>query len=94
MLLDPTQIVIKPLVTEKSTWEADARNRYAFEVHPKANKPQIRAAVQALYKVRVTDVATQNRHGRYRRTRWGTFRTRNWKRAVVQLHPDDRIDLF
>jgi hypothetical protein len=39
-------------------------------------------------------VATQKRPGKYRRTRWGTFRTRNWKRAVVAVHGDDRIDLF
>jgi len=92
--MKPTQIIIKPLVTEKSTWEAEARNRYTFEVHSNANKHQIRDAVQKIYNVRVDNVATQARPGKYRRTRWGTVKTRNWKRAVVQLHEDDRIDLF
>jgi large subunit ribosomal protein L23 len=89
-----TQIIIKPLITEKSTWEAGARNRYSFEVHNKANKHQIRDAVQEIYQVRVTSVATQKRPGKYRRTRHGQAKTRDWKRAIVQLHTDDRIDLF
>jgi len=89
-----TQIILKPLITEKSMWESESRNRYHFEVHPKANKEMIRRAVQELYKVRVTRVATQNRLGKYRRTRFGPAKTRDWKKAVVELHPDDRIDLF
>jgi len=92
--MEATQIVIKPLITEKSTWEAEARNRYTFEVHANANKHQIRDAIEKIYNVKVTDVATQKRPGKYRRTRWGTIRTRNWKRAVVHLHDDHRIDLF
>ncbi len=94
MQLQPTQVILKPLITEKSTWESEARNRYHFEIHPKANKHQVRHAIEQLYKVRVTGVATQNRPGKYRRTRWGPTRTRNWKKAVVELHPDDRIDVF
>jgi len=50
--------------------------------------------VQKLYKVRVVKVATQNRPGKYRRTRFGVGRTSHWKRATVQLHEEDRIDLF
>lgn len=94
MQLHETQVIIRPLVTEKATWEAGARNRYAFEVHEKANKHMIREAIERLYKVRVTDVATQNRVGKFRRTRWGTSRTRRPKKAIVQLHPEDRIELF
>ena len=94
MSLHATQIILKPLVTEKSTWESGARNRYAFEVHPNANKQMIRDAIQKLYSVRVVGVSTQNKSGKYRRTRWGTFKTRNWKKAVVAVHTDDRIDLF
>lgn len=92
--MDPTQIVIKPVITEKSTWEAEARNRVSFEVHATANKTQIKDAVQKIYNVRVTGVATQNKNGKYRRTRFGLSKTKDWKRATVQLHPDDRIDLF
>ena len=54
----------------------------------------IRDAVQKLYEVRVVGVSTQTKAGKYRRTRWGTFKTRNWKKAVVAVHEDDRIDLF
>ncbi|MDH3582796.1 MAG: 50S ribosomal protein L23 [Phycisphaerae bacterium] len=92
--MEPTQIIVKPLVTEKSNWESEARNRYSFEVHRAANKHQIRDAIQTIYKVRVTSVATAKRLGKYRKTRFGPCRTKNWKRAVVQLHPDDRIELF
>ncbi len=89
-----TQVILKPLITEKSTWEAGARNRYAFAVHSDADKQMIRSAIEEIYKVRVVKVSTQNRKGKYRRTRWGTFRTARPRKAVVQLHPDDRIDLF
>lgn len=92
--MEPTQIIIKPLITEKSSWESEMRNRYSFEVHPKANKFQVREAVSKLYNVRVQDVATQNRQGKFRRTRWGMVRSRSWKRATVQLHPEDRIELL
>jgi large subunit ribosomal protein L23 len=92
--MKPTQIIIKPLITEKSAWEAEARNRYTFEVHPQANKQQVRDAVQSIYNVKVSAVATQCRPGKYKRTRWGTIKSRSWKRAVVQLAGDDRIDLF
>jgi len=101
----PTTIIKRPLITEKSTWEASREvplgknqgqpvNRYAFEVDIAARKPEIRAAIQALYSVRVVKVATQIRKGGYRKTKFGTAAKPSWKKAVVQLHPEDRIDLF
>ncbi|MFI4861965.1 MAG: 50S ribosomal protein L23 [Phycisphaerales bacterium JB063] len=101
----PTTIIKRPLVTEKSTWEASREvpkgkragqpvNRYAFVVDKSARKPEIRAAIQELYGVRVEKVATQIRKGKYFRTKFGPAKTSSWKKAVVQLHPDDRIDLF
>jgi large subunit ribosomal protein L23 len=92
--MDPTYIVKKPLITEKTTWEAGARNRYSFEVNPSADKPQIKAAVEALYNVRVQKISTQVRKGKYFRTKFGPAKTATWKRATVQLHEDDRIELF
>lgn len=100
-----SQIIKQPLITEKATAESEkpitrgARagqtyNRYSFVVHEKATKPQIRWAVSQLYGVRVQRVATQNRKGKYRRTRWGTFQTKGFKKAVVTLHADDRIELL
>jgi len=88
-----TQVILKPLITEKSNFEAQEHNRYAFEVHAKATKPQIRRAVEAIYGVRVEKVATQQRPGKYRRTRFGTTKTRSWKRASETQHDDDRLDL-
>lgn len=89
-----TQVIKKPLVTEKCTWEADLRNRYSFRVDRRATKTQIRRAVTEIYKVRVVKVATQIRKGKYFRTKFGQAKTGNWKRATVQLHSDDRIELF
>jgi len=87
-------IVVRPLVTEKGTWQAETANAYAFEVHPKANKAQIKQAVEKIYDVKVMKVRTANRKGKPRRTglKWGT--TSHWKKAVVILDPDERIDLF
>lgn len=92
--MEATQIIIKPLVTEKGTWESTVRNRYAFEVHSDANKIQIRDAVQRIYKVRVVKVATQTRPGKARRTKYGYSGPHSWKRALVQLHQEDKIELF
>lgn len=89
-----TQIIKRPLITEKCTWESEARNRYSFQVDMRARKEDIRKAIQDLYNVRVEKVATQIRKGKYTRTRFGTGKTSSWKKATVQLHEDDRIDLF
>jgi large subunit ribosomal protein L23 len=90
-----TDIVKRPLITEKSTWEGQSRNRYAFEVAMGARKAQIKEAVQSLYGVRVQSVATQVRKGEEFRTRQGKTRVRSsWKKAVVEVHPEDKIDLF
>ena len=93
-MAQPTDIIKRPLITEKSTWESEARNRYSFEVTMDARKPQIKHAIESLYGVRVASVATQVRKGKYFRTRFGHAKTSEWKRATVQLHEDDRIDLF
>ena len=93
-MAEPTQIIKKPLVTEKTTWEAAERNRYSFEVPLTARKPEIKAAVESIYGVRVEKVSTQVRKGRYFRTRWGQAKKSDWKKATVELHTDDRIELF
>lgn len=94
MTLSNIDVIKKPLITEKSTWESQRHNRYGFEVDMRADKPQIRRAVEALYGVRVAKVHTQIRKGTYFRTRFGPGKTSEWKKATVQLHEDDRIDLF
>ena len=92
--MDKTNIIIKPLITEKSTHQQTTRNAYAFEVTKNATKPEIRKAVERLYDVKVVDVRTMVRKGKPRRTRYGLSHTSEWKRAVVVLAEESRIDLF
>ena len=89
-----TNIIIKPLVTEKTTHQQTTRNAYAFQVAAWANKPEIRQAVQTLYNVKVLDVRTMNRKGKPRRSRFKMTHTADWKRAVVVLDENSRIELF
>lgn len=92
--MQATTIIKKPLVTEKSAWETESRNRYSFEVDIRARKPQIKAAIEEIYGVKVAKVSTQVRKGQYFRTKFGPAKTSNWKRATVHLAGDDRIELF
>ncbi|MBI5723420.1 MAG: 50S ribosomal protein L23 [Planctomycetes bacterium] len=86
--------IVRPLVTEKGTRQSESLNAYAFEVSVGSTKPQIRKAVEEIYNVKVVEVRTANRKGKVRRTgmRWG--KTSQWKKAVVVLDPEHRIDLF
>jgi len=92
---DPRDLIIEPIVSEKS-YALLERNVYTFRVHPDATKPQIHDAVEAVFNVRVIKVNTLNRKGKRKRNRRTyTFGKRaDTKRAIVTLHPDDRIDLF
>ncbi|MHC4551264.1 MAG: 50S ribosomal protein L23 [Planctomycetota bacterium] len=92
--MDNYNIIIKPLVTEQGMHFANTKNAYSFEVNTKANKIQIRDAVQQLYKVKVVDVRTANVKGKPRRRGRTIGYTKTWKKAVVVLHPDYHIDLF
>lgn len=91
--MEATTIIRHPLVTEKST-EALENNHYSFEVDRRATKPQIRRAIESLYNVRVVSVSTMNRKGVVKRTRYGYTTTREIKKAVVKIHPEDTIELF
>jgi large subunit ribosomal protein L23 len=92
--MDHYSTIIKPLITEKSSHLQQTRNTYAFLVHPAANKPQIKGAVEKLYNVKVTDVRTMNRKGKPRRTKAGWTSDSDWKRAIVVLDEKSRIELF
>ena len=93
-VLDPYQVVIRPLITEKATHLSERHNAYTFEVNPLATKTEIKAAVEALFNVKVLDVRTQNRRGKMRRYRLKLGRMRNWKKAIVSLHEEYRIDFY
>lgn len=94
LVLEPHQVVLRPLVTEKSVEMSEALNKYSFAVSLAADKGDIRRAIEQLFKVKVAKVAVQNRKGKPKRYRQYDGRTKNWKRAVVTLAGDDRIELF
>ncbi len=92
--LEPHQILLRPLVTEKGVHRASRNNQYAFQIHREATKLDVKAAVESLFDVKVTAVRTQTRKGKFRRFRNKMGRTSDWKKAIVQLHEDHRIDFF
>jgi large subunit ribosomal protein L23 len=92
--LHDTEIIKSPLISEKSTFLANAKNAYTFEVDKKADKGQIKTAIEKLYNVKVVDVRTVNVAGKPRRTKTGYKTTPEWKKAIVVLHGDHKIDLF
>jgi large subunit ribosomal protein L23 len=91
--MNARQIIVKPIVSEKS-YALLAANKYTFRVHDDAHKTQIRQAVQEIFGVRVTDVQTMSVKSKPKRRGYTSGRTRAWKKAIVQLHPDDSIELF
>ena len=91
--MNAREIVIKPVVSEKS-YALLAANKYTFRVHEEAHKTQIRQAIEEVFGVRVQDVRTSWVKSKPKRRGWSSGRTRRWKKAVVQLHPEDSIELF
>ena len=91
--MNARQVIIKPIVSEKS-YALLAANKYTFRVHDDAHKTQIRQAVEEIFGVRVEDVRTVNVRSKPKRRGMTAGRTREWKKAVVQLHQDDSIELF
>jgi large subunit ribosomal protein L23 len=94
MNADMNQIIRVPLITEESTIGAQESNQYAFRVDPRANKNQIRDAIEKIYNVRVVSVNTMNYRGKRRRRGRITGRRPDWKKAIVTLREGDAIDLF
>ena len=88
------QVIFRPLITEQGMHFANVRGAYSFEVDRKANKIQIKNAVEKVYGVKVDKVRTSNRQGKPRRRGRDFGTTRSWKKAVVYLKKDYHIDLF
>ncbi len=86
-------MLLAPVISEKSYGLLD-ENKYTFDVHPDANKTQIKIAVEKVFNVKVTDVNTLNRQGKRKRTRLGYGTAQGVKRAIVTLRAGDRIDVF
>jgi len=91
--MNARQVIIKPIVSEKS-YALLAANKYTFRVHPDAHKTQVRQAVEEIFGVRVNDVRTMSVKSKPKRRGYTSGRTRSWKKAIVQLHEEDSIELF
>lgn len=90
----PREIIKSPLVSEKSTNLRAEQNKYVFEVDRKANKVQIKRAVEELFKVQVEEVTTMMMHGRPKKLGRFEGRRANWKKALVKLKKGETIELF
>jgi large subunit ribosomal protein L23 len=91
--MDHSQVIIRPVVSEKSYVLATA-DKYTFRVHDKAHKTQIKQAVEALFDVHVVEVRTSKVPSKPKRRGVTAGRTRAWKKAVVQIRPGDTIPIF
>ena len=91
--MEPAQVIIRPLVSEK-TYVLASTGKYTFRVHPGAHKTQIRQAVESLFGVTVTDVRTMSVKSKPKRRGYTSGRTREWKKAIVQVGPGQEIPIF
>ena len=91
--MDARQIVIAPVVSEKS-YSLIEDNKYSFRVHPKAHKTQIRQAVEELFDVKVDAVNVVKVQPKPKRRGWHRGTKPGWKKAIVQLREGDRIEIF
>lgn len=87
-------IIRRPLITEKTNLQKEAFNQVSFEVDRRANRVQIKRAVERIFKVRVADVRTMQVKGKIKRRGRILGKRKDWKKAVVKLMPGDRIDFF
>lgn len=88
------QVLIKPLLTEKSSVETENTNRYVFKVQRKANKYQIKDAVEKMFDVKVLDVRTAVLPGKIKRAGRSIKKTSSWKKAYVKVQDGQKIELF
>jgi large subunit ribosomal protein L23 len=91
--MDHSQVIIRPVVSEKSYVLATA-DKYTFRVHRDANKTQIRQAIEQLFNVGVLEVRTSKVRSKPKRRGYTSGRTREWKKAVVQVRQGDTIPIF
>jgi len=94
LVLEPHQVILRPLITEKGVHRSTRDNAYAFEVNRLATKADVKNAIETLFEVKVIGVRTQNRKGKTRRTRNKVGKTKDWRKAIVTLDEEHRIDFF
>ena len=91
---DPRSIVRRALITEKGTTLREKQNQYHFEVARDANKIEIKRAIEVIFSVKVGSVRTQQLRGKVKRQGRSSGRRSDWKKAIVTLQPDQKIELF
>jgi large subunit ribosomal protein L23 len=90
---DPRQVILRPIMTEKSMRQKEEYNTVAFRVRPDANKVEIRSAVETVFNVKVASVRTASFEGKLKRMGRHQGRRRDWKKAIVTLQPGHKIEL-
>jgi large subunit ribosomal protein L23 len=93
MSRDPRQVIIRPLMTEKSMRLKDEHNTVTFQVRPDASKVEIRHAIETVFNVKVADVRTASYEGKLKRMGRHQGRRPGWKKAMVTLKPGHKIEL-
>ena len=88
------EIIIRPLVTEKTSIQKELYNKVSFEVDRRANRIEIRRAIETIFNVRVSGVKTMQITGKTKQRGRVVGKRRNWKKAIVTLMPGERIDFF
>jgi large subunit ribosomal protein L23 len=94
MALHVFEVLLRPLITEKSTILQDGHNKYAFEVDSRANKAQVKTAVEESFNVKVVEVNVLTVRGKRKRFGRRLVQQHSWKKAMVSLQPGDKIQLF
>jgi large subunit ribosomal protein L23 len=94
MAMNVFEILLRPLITEKSTILQDGQNKYAFQVDSRANKVQVKTAVEVSFSVKVTNVNMMTVKGKRKRFGRRQVQRPSWKKAVVSLKAGDKIQLF
>ncbi|MEA2006079.1 MAG: 50S ribosomal protein L23 [Acidobacteriota bacterium] len=91
MIKDPYKIILRPVITEKSTFLKDKNREICLEVHPKANKAEIKKSVEILFKVKVEKVHVISKKGKTRRVGRNVGKTKDWKKAYVKLKEGEKM---
>jgi large subunit ribosomal protein L23 len=92
--MNPYDIIVRPVITEKTTIQKDERNQISFEVARRANRVEVRRAVEKIFNVRVAAVNTQHVKGKIKRRGRIVGKRKDWKKAIVTLMPGERIEFF
>ncbi|MGC8657887.1 MAG: 50S ribosomal protein L23 [Desulfomonilaceae bacterium] len=93
-MFEEFKIIRRPIITEKGSSLKESNNQIVFEVDRQANKPEIRKAIEKIFKVSVVGLQTQNRKGKPKRIGRSIGRRKNWKKAIVTLKEGDRVEFF